>query len=104
MTTAALLRAGLQPDEIVGCPRTIDVGGRSFKNFEGNAQGAVPFAQDFAQSCNTAFVSLTERLPAEALARGGARLRARRAAAVRDARGARLRCRRAATSSPAPRR
>ena len=71
VTTAALLRAGLQPDEIVDCPRTIDVGGRSFKNFEGNAQGAVPFAQDFAQSCNTAFVSLTERLPAEALGEAG---------------------------------
>ena len=27
----------------------------------------MPFAQDFAQSCNTAFVSLTERLPPDAL-------------------------------------
>jgi cell division protein FtsI/penicillin-binding protein 2 len=67
ITTAALLRDGLTPDEIVDCPQTIAVGGRSFKNFEGNAQGAVPFAEDFAQSCNTAFVSLTERLPADAL-------------------------------------
>ena len=71
VTTAALLRAGLRPDEVVDCPRTTTVGGRSFKNFEGNAQGAVPFAQDFAQSCNTAFVSLTERLPADALQRAG---------------------------------
>jgi cell division protein FtsI/penicillin-binding protein 2 len=31
----------------------------------------VPFAQDFAQSCNTAFVSLTERLPAAALGEAG---------------------------------
>jgi len=67
VTTAALLRDGLQPGDEVDCPRTINVGGRSFKNFEGNAQGAVPLAQDFAQSCNTAFVSLTERLPADAL-------------------------------------
>ncbi len=67
VTTAALLRDGLRPDDVVDCPRTITVGGRSFKNFEGSAQGAVPFAQDFAQSCNTAFVSLTERLPADAL-------------------------------------
>jgi cell division protein FtsI/penicillin-binding protein 2 len=67
VTTAALLRDGLSPDEVVDCPQTIAVGGRSFKNFEGNAQGPVPFAQDFAQSCNTAFVSLTERLPADAL-------------------------------------
>ena len=71
VTTAALLRAGLQPEEIVDCPRTITVGGRSFKNFEGSAQGAVPFAEDFAQSCNTAFVSLTERLPADALGEVG---------------------------------
>jgi cell division protein FtsI/penicillin-binding protein 2 len=67
ITTDALLRAGLRPDETVDCPRTIAVGGRTFKNFEGGAAGAVPFAQDFAQSCNTAFVSLTDRLPASAL-------------------------------------
>jgi len=69
VTTAALLRAGLDPGEIVDCPRTVNVGGRSFKNFEGNAQGAVPFSQDFAQSCNTAFASLTERLQPDALTR-----------------------------------
>jgi cell division protein FtsI/penicillin-binding protein 2 len=62
ITTAALLRAGLDPGETVDCPQTINVGGRTFKNFEGSAAGAVPFSIDFAQSCNTAFVSLTERL------------------------------------------
>jgi cell division protein FtsI/penicillin-binding protein 2 len=67
VTTAALLRDGLQTGDVVDCPRTITVGGREFRNFEGSAQGAVPFSQDFAQSCNTAFVSLTERLPADAL-------------------------------------
>jgi cell division protein FtsI/penicillin-binding protein 2 len=67
VTTDALLRRGLRPDDVVACPRTLDVGGRSFRNFEGGEGGAVPFAQDFAQSCNTAFVSLTERLPAGAL-------------------------------------
>ena len=67
ITTAALLRDGLRPSETVDCPRTITVGGRSFKNFEGSAQGAVPFTEDFAQSCNTAFISLTERLPPDAL-------------------------------------
>ncbi len=56
---------------VVDCPRTTSVGGRSFKNFDGSPQGAVPFAEDFAQSCNTAFVSLTERLPADALQRAG---------------------------------
>jgi cell division protein FtsI/penicillin-binding protein 2 len=67
VTTAALLARGLSPGDTVDCPRTINVGGRSFKNFEGSAAGAVPFSQDFAQSCNTAFVSLTSRLPADAL-------------------------------------
>ncbi len=69
VTTAALLRAGLDIDETVDCPPTISVGGRAFRNFEGGAAGAVPFSQDFAQSCNTAFVSLAGRLAPDALAR-----------------------------------
>ncbi|HEX2129829.1 MAG TPA: penicillin-binding transpeptidase domain-containing protein [Solirubrobacterales bacterium] len=62
VTTAALLRAGLAPDEIVECPATIVAGGREFRNFEGSAAGAVPFTTDFAESCNTAFISLADRL------------------------------------------
>src|SRR4051795_2113948 len=69
ISTAALLRDGLSGDQPVPCPKTINVGGRTFKNFEGEAGGAVPFAQDFAISCNTAFVSLSGRLPADALQR-----------------------------------
>ena len=62
VTTAALLRAGLAPDETVDCPATLAVDGKSFRNFEGGAAGAVPFREDFLQSCNTAFVSLAGRL------------------------------------------
>ena len=62
ISTAALLRDGLNTNEVVDCPRTSNVGGRVFRNFEGGAQGAVPFARDFATSCNTAFVSLAGRL------------------------------------------
>ena len=69
VTTAALLRAGLKVGETVSCPPTISVGGRGFRNFEGGAAGSVPFSQDFAQSCNTAFVSLAGRLSADALTR-----------------------------------
>jgi cell division protein FtsI/penicillin-binding protein 2 len=69
VTTAALLRDGLKTSDVVKCPKTITVGGKVFKNFEGEAVGAVPFARDFAQSCNTAFVSLAKRLPAAALPR-----------------------------------
>ena len=62
VSTAALLESGLRTDEIVDCPPTATVGGLQFRNFEGSAAGAVPFTQDFAESCNTAFVSLSSRL------------------------------------------
>jgi cell division protein FtsI/penicillin-binding protein 2 len=67
VSTAALLDNGLDPSAIVPCPPTATVGGRSFKNFEGEAAGDVPFTTDFAQSCNTAFVSLADELPADRL-------------------------------------
>jgi cell division protein FtsI/penicillin-binding protein 2 len=81
VSTAALLRAGLQPSETVDCPATLAVDGKPFRNFEGSARGPVPFSEDFAQSCNTAFVSLAGRLGRDdltAVARGfglGERLR-----------------------------
>jgi cell division protein FtsI/penicillin-binding protein 2 len=62
VSTAALLRDGLDTASIVDCPPTLVVEGKSFRNFEGGAAGAVPFSTDFAQSCNTAFVSLADRL------------------------------------------
>lgn len=68
VTTAALLEGGLDPSETVACPARIEVGGRQFQNFEGGALGPVPFSEDFAQSCNAAFVSLADRLEADALA------------------------------------
>lgn len=71
VSTSALLGEGLSPSETVDCPRTITVDGRSFKNFEGGVGGAQPFARDFAQSCNTAFVSLAPRLGADALTQTG---------------------------------
>jgi Penicillin binding protein transpeptidase domain/Penicillin-binding Protein dimerisation domain len=69
ISTAAVLRAGLDIDETVDCPRTLVVGGKLFRNFEGSAAGAVPFSEDFAESCNTAFVSLASRLDRYALSR-----------------------------------
>lgn len=67
ISTAALLETGLETTEIVDCPESIEVGGREFVNFEGSAAGAVPFSTDFAESCNTAFVSLADELEATAL-------------------------------------
>jgi cell division protein FtsI/penicillin-binding protein 2 len=71
VSTAALLRAGLGTNQIVPCPATVTAQGRSFRNFEGSAAGAVPFSQDFAQSCNTAFISLAGRLSPRALTVAG---------------------------------
>ena len=67
VTTLALLGAGLRPDDSVPCPPTATVDGRSFRNFEGGALGAVPFRTAFAQSCNTAFVGLADRVEPAAL-------------------------------------
>jgi cell division protein FtsI/penicillin-binding protein 2 len=69
VSTAALMRAGLEVDETVECPPTITVEGRPFRNFEGAAAGAVSFREDFVQSCNTAFVSLANRLAPDAVSR-----------------------------------
>ncbi|WP_369069654.1 penicillin-binding transpeptidase domain-containing protein [Kineococcus terrestris] len=62
VTTLALLAQGLDPAETVSCPATFTVDGRSFRNFEGEVLGDVPFRTDFALSCNTAFASLSGRL------------------------------------------
>ncbi len=67
ITTAALIRDGFDTDSSVKCPQTIVVDGKTFKNFEGEEAGNASFADDFAISCNTAFVSLAPRLPASAL-------------------------------------
>lgn len=74
VTTYALLAGGMNPDEVVACPPSINVGGRAFVNAESGALGAVPFRVDVAQSCNTAFVSLNGRVDDAALTSAGAAL------------------------------
>lgn len=71
VSTLALLRRGLTPDEVVPCPATAAVGGRSFKNAGDFALGDVTFRTDFAHSCNTAFVALADRLQPGDLAEAG---------------------------------
>jgi cell division protein FtsI/penicillin-binding protein 2 len=66
-TTFALLQAGITPQTTVDCPPTITIGGRVFKNAEGEALGSPPFRTDFAQSCNTAFVGSSRRITAAQL-------------------------------------
>jgi len=72
VTAAALLRAEVEPQDRVSCPKTTTVDGRAFRNFEGGAAGMVSFAEAFAQSCNTAMVSLTGRLGPRALPKSAA--------------------------------
>ncbi len=74
VSTFALLGKGLTPDEVVACPPSIDVGGRTFVNAESEALGSVPFRVDFADSCNTAFISLADRVTDADLATAGTEL------------------------------
>jgi cell division protein FtsI/penicillin-binding protein 2 len=72
VTTAALVAGGLRPDDTVQCPPQATVGGRTFVNFESEALGAISFSSAFANSCNTAFVSLSTRLTGATLAQAAA--------------------------------
>ncbi|OLB65026.1 MAG: hypothetical protein AUI10_08560, partial [Actinobacteria bacterium 13_2_20CM_2_72_6] len=46
----------------IECSATYSVGGRAFKNVEGEALGTFPLHTDFANSCNTAFARLAPKL------------------------------------------
>jgi len=68
VTTAALLAGGTRPETPVACPAEATVGGQKFRNFEGGSLGGTTFRSAFAQSCNTAFVTLSANLADAALA------------------------------------
>ena len=75
-TTYAYLTRGITtPETVVPCPRTVTIDGRAFRNFE-NAwiPGRPTFAEDFTQSCNTAFVSLSPELGDDDLSTAAAAL------------------------------
>lgn len=61
-TTYSLLSKGLSPSTAVTCPPSVTVGGLKVSNYAGETFGSVPFSFDFAQSCNTAFVQLSEHM------------------------------------------
>jgi cell division protein FtsI/penicillin-binding protein 2 len=61
VTTYDLLRGQVTPTTPVPCPPTITVNGKVFKNFEGETSSGATFADDFALSCNTAFISLARK-------------------------------------------
>ena len=65
VTSLALLRAGLTPDTVVPCTRTITVNGKEFKNYSdypSSALGNIPLKTALANSCNTAFISQAPKL------------------------------------------
>ncbi|KAB1947735.1 penicillin-binding protein [Micromonospora sp. ALFpr18c] len=64
-------RGAVTPDAMVDCPKSLSVGGRSFKNSHDFVLGRVPFRTDFAKSCNTAFASLAPKLGGDGLALAG---------------------------------
>ena len=77
VTALALLRSGLGVDDVVSCPATTVVDGRSFENYDdypSSAIGDIPFVQAIAQSCNTALIANADRLAPGDLASAAAAL------------------------------
>lgn len=77
VTSLALLRAGIGPDDTVACPARITVDGRVFENYDdypAGGIGEITLRQAVASSCNTAFIGSADALPDGALAEAAAAL------------------------------
>jgi cell division protein FtsI/penicillin-binding protein 2 len=72
ITSTALLAGGSTGGTPAPCPTTLTVDGRQFKNFEGEASGAIDLAGAFKISCNNAFIGLADKLPKDALTNAAA--------------------------------
>ncbi|MCD9195314.1 penicillin-binding transpeptidase domain-containing protein [Streptomyces albireticuli] len=60
-STALLLKGAVEPGTVVDCPKYLTVG-KQFHNVELGEHRGATFAQDFTESCNTAFISLRDKL------------------------------------------
>ncbi|MBL1096654.1 penicillin-binding transpeptidase domain-containing protein [Streptomyces coffeae] len=71
ISAATLLETGaVTPGRRVPCPKTAAYQqGMTFHNVEHSENPSATFAQDFAASCNTAFISLAGMIPDDAVAR-----------------------------------
>ncbi|MFC6596252.1 penicillin-binding transpeptidase domain-containing protein [Kitasatospora paranensis] len=70
VTAAALLEAGVTPDTPIACPAATTAGGQQVKNDFTEAHLDWKFRQDFAESCNTAFINTGhDRLQPDSLPR-----------------------------------
>ncbi|MBM6589801.1 penicillin-binding transpeptidase domain-containing protein [Brevibacterium sp. RIT 803] len=70
----ALLESGVAAKTTLDCPKTTTVDGKSFKNAEDHVLGEVAFEDDFAESCNTAFVDAAEKVSASDVANAASSL------------------------------
>ncbi|GAA1928636.1 penicillin-binding transpeptidase domain-containing protein [Brevibacterium antiquum] len=70
----ALLESGVDAKTTLDCPKTTTVDGKSFKNAEDHVLGEVAFEDDFAESCNTAFVNAAEKVSASDVANAASSL------------------------------
>ncbi|MGW7276578.1 penicillin-binding transpeptidase domain-containing protein [Streptomyces sp. NPDC054864] len=60
-TSALLLKGAVAPDDVVDCPKYLTVGKR-FQNVETSEHRGATFKKDFTTSCNTAFISLRDKV------------------------------------------
>ena len=77
VTSLALLRSGLTPQDAVTCPPSVVVDGKAFSNYSdypATELGSITLREAVAHSCNTAFISSRDRLEEGALADAAASL------------------------------
>ncbi|MGW5865286.1 penicillin-binding transpeptidase domain-containing protein [Streptomyces sp. NPDC055239] len=60
-TSALLLGDAVAPSDVVDCPKYLTVGKR-FQNVEASEHRGATFRKDFTASCNTAFISLRDKV------------------------------------------
>ena len=69
ITASALAENGMRPSDSVPCPATINIGGRTFHNYDYEKLGSTNLQTAFAVSCNTTFAQLgSQRLTGGKLA------------------------------------
>jgi len=61
VTASALTTKGLRPSSTVQCPPTVNIGGRTFHNFDNEHLGTTSLLNAFAISCNTTFAMLASQ-------------------------------------------
>ncbi|WP_432884217.1 penicillin-binding transpeptidase domain-containing protein [Kribbella sp. CA-245084] len=73
VTSAALIGSGETGATALPCTNTINVFGKTFKNYDGlAAYGAGTMQKAFNESCNTAFISQHARLPKDGMTKAAA--------------------------------